>query len=795
MTAVPPSQDPRLRRRLRQARFALLWESTWPLLWPIPALIIAFIAIALLGIPAALPGWLHLALLIVGGAGLLVLLWRLRKISTPTEVQIRSRLERASGLTHGPLQGLADTLSTGDADPVAQSLWDSYRRRLAVTLTQLRWPLPGPVLPRHDPWGLRFAALLLLAIALPGGWRDAPAKLERAFNPDLQWLIGAPPILQVWVTPPDYTRIAPILLQNVPAGQPITVPSGSKLLAELQGGSGTATLELGGTKQDFQQLDAASARLEMAVNNGGDLIIHQGWRKVGAWHLDVVTDRPPTIAFAKMPDADRSGRLRFEIEAGDDYGVAKAWVEMTRPHRPDEKPVSVDLPLAGHPREVHQSTWHDLTSNPWAGLEVALTPKVADDAGQVGSGDPMTITLPERIFRHPIARAIVALRKQLAMDTDDRDIVIEGLEDIYAKPERWGHDTTVALGLSDAMGRLTYDGSDEGVASVLDTMWQTALRLEEGDKPNAERAVDDAAQALEKALSENAPDQEIERLTAELKAAIDRLLQALVQQALQNGGQLPDAAPDQKVMTQQDINRMLDQMRDLSRTGSRDAARQTLDQLRQMLDGLRAGRPMQANREQMEQAQKLSDALQGITKDQQDLLDQTFRRAQEGTEKGQANQSTAEQQEALRRRLGDAMQQLGDMGADIPDALGEAEQAMRDAKQGLDEGNLDGAVEAQTRALEKLREGAQQANRNMAQQMGQGSGLVKGQPRQGQGDPLGRDMDRNGTNPDDSTVKIPSESDLQKAREVLDELRRRSGDPHRPTAERDYLDRLLKQLY
>ncbi len=268
-----------------------------------------------------------------------------------------------------------------------------------------------------------------------------------------------------------------------------------------------------------------------------------------------------------------------------------------------------------------------------------------------------------------------------------------------------------------------------------------------------------------------------------------------MQQALQNGGQLPDAAPDQKVMTQQDINRMLDQMRDLSRTGSRDAARQTLDQLRQMLDGLRAGRPMQANREQMEQAQKLSDALQGITKDQQDLLDQTFRRAQEGTEKGQANQSTAEQQEALRRRLGDAMQQLGDMGADIPDALGEAEQAMRDAKQGLDEGNLDGAVEAQTRALEKLREGAQQANRNMAQQMGQGSGLVKGQPRQGQGDPLGRDMDRNGTNPDDSTVKIPSESDLQKAREVLDELRRRSGDPHRPTAERDYLDRLLKQLY
>jgi uncharacterized protein (TIGR02302 family) len=781
---------------LRQARFALLWESTWPLLWPIPALIFAFIAVALLGIPSALPGWLHLAFLIVCGAALLVLLWRLHKIKRPTEAQMRQRLERASGLSHGPLQTLADTLASGDSDPVAQSLWEAYRRRAAATLAQLKWPWPGPVLPRHDPWGLRFLALLLLAIALPGGWRDAPAKLERAFDPDLQWLIGAPPVLQVWITPPDYTRVAPILLQNVPTGPAITVPSGSKLLAELQGGSGAATLELGGTKQNFQALDASSARLETTIGDGGDLVIRQGWRKVGAWHIDTAADQPPTIEFAKMPDADRDGRLRFEIDAADDYGVAKAWVEIARPKRPDQRPVTVAIPLAGHPKTVHQSTWHDLTSNPWAGLEVTLTPKDADDAGQVGTGGPLTITLPERIFRHPVARAIVALRKQLAMDPDDRDIVIEGLEDIYERPERWGNDTVVALGLADVMSRLTYDGTDAGFDSVLETLWQTALRLEEGDRPNAERAVDDAAQALEKALQDNAPEPEIDRLTAELKAAIDRLLQALVQQALQNGDQLPQPLPGQKTLSQDDLNRMLDQMKDLSRTGSRDAARQTLDQLRQMLDNLRAGKPMTASREQMEQAKKLSDELQAITKEQQDLLDETFRRAQQGKPKGAENQSGADRQEALRKRLDEAMQSLGDMGADIPDALGEAEQQMRAAKEGLGEGDLEGAVQAQTQALEKLREGAQQANRGMAQRLGNGFGMVQGSPQQGGGDPLGRQIDRNGgSNPNDDSVKIPTQSDLQKAREVLDELRRRSGDPHRPTAERDYLDRLLKELY
>lgn len=112
----------------------------------------------------------------------------------------------------------------------------------------------------------------------------------------------------------------------------------------------------------------------------------------------------------------------------------------------------------------------------------------------------------------------------------------------------------------------------------------------------------------------------------------------------------------------------------------------------------------------------------------------------------------------------------------------------------MGEGDLDSAVAAQTRALEKLREGAQAANRSLALRMG-GSGLVRGGPQQGNGDPLGRQINNGGGNPDDDTVKIPAEADLQKAREVLDELRRRSGDAHRPTAERDYLDRLLRQLY
>ena len=231
----------------------------------------------------------------------------------------------------------------------------------------------------------------------------------------------------------------------------------------------------------------------------------------------------------------------------------------------------------------------------------------------------------------------------------------------------------------------------------------------------------------------------------------------------------------------------------MSRTGSRDAARQTLDQLRQMLDGLRAGRPSTASREQMEQARRLSDALQSIDRDQQQLLDETYRQSQDGTKRGQPDAGAAARQEALRRRLDEALQSLGDLGADIPDALGDAEQAMRQANKALGQGDQDSAVAAQTEALDKLRQGSQAANRALAQRMN-GSGISR-EPGRAQGDPLGRPLNNGRGNPDDETVKIPTQADIQKAREVLDELRRREGDAHRPTAERDYLDRLLRELY
>lgn len=115
---------------------------------------------------------------------------------------------------------------------------------------------------------------------------------------------------------------------------------------------------------------------------------------------------------------------------------------------------------------------------------------------------------------------------------------------------------------------------------------------------------------------------------------------------------------------------------------------------------------------------------------------------------------------------------------------------MGDAKEAIGEGQLDRATQNQSLALDRLRKGAQ----NMAEQMMESGEMQAGQgPGSNGRDPLGR-PDRSNRPDLGLSVRVPDEIDIQRAREVLDELRRRLGDPSRPTIELDYLERLLRSF-
>ncbi len=187
-----------------------------------------------------------------------------------------------------------------------------------------------------------------------------------------------------------------------------------------------------------------------------------------------------------------------------------------------------------------------------------------------------------------------------------------------------------------------------------------------------------------------------------------------------------------------------------------------------------------------------------LQQDQQGLRDRLKKLQEElakrGMGQGQRGEKGQQGEQGQRGDQGDQGQ--GDQG-DGEDGLGEADSAMGDAGGRLGEGNADGAVDSQGKALDALRKGAQSLADAMQQGDGDGQGDGPGnragrqQSGGNQTDPLGRPLHGREFG-DDLTVKIPGEIDVQRVRRILEELRRRLADPPRPQIELDYIERLLK---
>ncbi len=822
--------DPRTQRltripgiswRLGVARLVLLWEAIWPNLWPILAVIGIFAALVLFDVLPLLPGWLHAVFLLVIALALVWALWHgIRNIHLPRAGEAQRRLEQDSGIAHRPLTALADMPSGDRTDPGTIALWQIHLARALASVKHLRVRLPRPGLAKRDPHALRLAVAIALIVGATFAGGDMERRLGRAIVPDLQGFSAArSATLEMWVTPPPYTDLPPRLLASADesaveathAGTPVQVPIGSQLLALVNQGKGTPQLHVGDVTSDLESAGQDAWRVEMPLTESGNqtVAVVQSGKTLGSWNFNIAADTPPEITFAEPPEGSRRNALRIAYRVLDDYGVAAVRAEVFGPSGSGtigSEPLIVELPPPiGNARDGEGASFHDLTAHPWAGLDVSVQLVATDGPGQEGRSDRLSVRLPERVFNHPVARAIITQRRALALSSDQRLRIARELHNIAAQPDQYGDDVTVFLSLMSARSRLVHNEQEDAIDSVQSLLWETALRVEDGNLSLAERDLREAQQRLQEALARNADEEEIAQLMDELRAALDRFLQAFAEHLLEqlqdvDVTQLPQAQRDLDVIDRNMLQQMLDQLEQLARSGDREAAQQLLSQLQQMLENLQnqqtAGQPQSSS-----EAQEMMRELQEIVRRQQELYDQTFQQRQQETDNPEQAAAAADAQNALRRRLGELMRLLGERTGRIPQNLGNAERAMRDAEGALGQGESEGALQSQAQALEELRE----AGRNMAAQMFRQRGPGQGQqpmqgflpiPGQERRDPLGRpfDRERNDGSTASGRVEIPGDSGAERALRIQQELRNRLRDSGRPVDELQYIERLLRRF-
>jgi hypothetical protein len=446
-----------------------------------------------------------------------------------------------------------------------------------------------------------------------------------------------------------------------------------------------------------------------------------------------------------------------------------------------------------------------LTAHPWAGLDVSVQLVATDGPGQEGRSDRLSVKLPERVFNHPVALAIIAQRRALTLANNQRLRIARELHGIAARPDQYGNDVTIFLGLMAARSRLVHNGEEDAIESVQTLLWETALRVEDGTLSLAERDLRDAQKRLQEALARNANELEIAQLMDELREALDRFLQAFaenLQQQLQDLDvtNLPQTDNSANLIDREGLQQMLDQIEEQARTGNREAAQQLLSQLQQLLENLQ-NQPLANQQQGPSQSEEMMRELQNIARRQQELYDQNFRQQQQDREAPQQSAADAAEQNALRRQLGELMRLLGERTGQIPQNLGDAERAMRDAESSLSRGQSEGALSSQAEALEELR----QAGRNMASQMqpGPGQGPFPGQgfmqiPGQEGRDPLGRRLrppdGSDGFATDGRRENIEGNLGAERVLEIQRNLRERLRERGRSPSEIEYFLRLLRRF-
>ncbi len=818
---LPKLPTVHLGHRLHLAWMAELWERLWPRLWLPVTVLAAFVAVALFDVLPDLSGWIHVGVLAgfaAALAGSAFLAWY--GFRRPTGADAKRRLERASGLEHRPLTAIEDKLALGGGDPYAEALWRAHWDRVRARVKDLRVGAPRPRVAARDPLALRGLVLVLLVFAGIVAWGDEDTRLMRAFMPSFAPTADGKVTVEAWLTPPEYTGVAPRVVTAENAGSTLEVPDGTRVMIQLHGGRGSPSVSQGKQRVAMTALDGGTYQAELLLKFPERLKVRLRGRNIVDWAIKIIPDKTPEIAWQKPPSATPSAGTRIEYEAKDDYRIHKIRAFMAR--RADHEVIEIGLPVTGT-KQAKGNSIQDLTAHRWAGLEVAIILEAEDDSGQRGKSDVLALRLPERQFRHPVARELIKWRKELTENGPDYDTVhktVMAMNALAEEPDAFGGDHIVHLALRTIMGRLirgsNHDGrsdgqieqdTEEAIGEVQPLMWNTALRLEEGGLAAAERELRDLQKQLSELLQrKDVPDKEIQKLLDQFQQALRDWQKELEKDMKQNPEKYANRQPQQ--MNPQDMQNLLDRLRDAINQGDKQALERMLSQLRQMMESMRAQRPgerMDPNHPMMKNMRELGD----IIRRQQELMDETFKRHQERREgkpgDQQRDQDLERQQGDLQKRLNDLMKEMDEMlGGDgqLPKNFGNAEREMDRAGRALRGRQPGDAVGPQGRALDELRRGAQDAMRQLGQQFGLQFG--PGQPGQfppgdqrnlwgPDRDPLGRQT--NGLGPlDTQDVKVPTEVERKRVRDILDELRRRASQPGRPTLELDYIDRLLRRF-
>jgi uncharacterized protein (TIGR02302 family) len=889
-----------LERKRRGASLVLTLEKVICHVWRILFWCLFFAGLWMLSLPAFFGTFVSVITLLTFLTGITYFTRKdFLNFSFPNPDDIDRRLEKRSALGRGHIALVEDQL----ANPSIIStrlLWHKAQREGVFRLKKLRIPWPKTYLSRKDPHALRFIAILVFTagIFVAGhSWKERIISGLMPISPTWFSISQENQSIDLWIKPPDYTQMPEMHLSG--SGRydgELNIPEGSTYRIRMHSwlkGIFAPHLHTSAANVVLTYMEGDLYGKEGTIQPGTSMRITQALLPRATWPYHYIIDMPPEIrgdlktdkeikttevesetqqTTPKEDDAQNKvvqpyeilddGQIRFPLAVKDDYGVKELKMNMRFDEMIKETPLGQEveetrLIMSQPNKEFKIAPIYDLSWHSWAGLPVTIEFTAIDHKGQKTKLEGINLILPEREFKHPLAKALINTRKKLAWNYKGplRDISLE-IESYLSNPDLFQNDPVVFLAIRSASSRLFHNKNKpatqklKSVREVIALLWETALVIEEGDVVFALRELRNAQRELENAMRDpNADDREIQALMEQLREKmIDYFTEVHreMQKHIEKGENMPFMSPEDfgTLITPDTLASLMAQIEQAMREGNNQKAQELMSQLQRMMEmidpskGAKLPRDMQMMRKGINELQKLIERQEllieqtqkqadtqlslekpktppssGITQKDLPALEQmledfgmdTIPPVPQNTSPEQPNKDESSQQQidtsqnkveqdALRYILGQLMMEAADKLDEVPEKMGMAEQEMRKSANELGKNNPKDSVPHQKTAVQYLKD----AQEGMAKQFRQRMQQMVGIGLSGNGqrlDPLGRPYNdtENGQNPENA-IKIPDESQKKRVDDIIRQLRRRSGDRSRSREELEYYQRLLRQF-
>lgn len=815
-----------LSRPLRLTWLGLWAERLCRAFWPLWSVLTATLAALAFGLQDLLPlevAWSGLILAALAAVGTAWTGWR--AFRRPTRADALIRLD--SRLPGQPIAALTDHQALGADDPASLAIWQAHRARMAARAATAKAVEPDLNLASRDPFALRYVALTALVMAVIFGsvWRIASVS---TIAPGAGNQVATGPTWEGWAQPPAYTG-KPALYLNEGTDKSLKLPVGTRLQFRLYGEVGEMTLaETVSNRTDVPP--ASDPAHDFVVAQSGSVTIDGPGGRV--WDIALIPDQPPGVTPSDKLEREADGKLKQDFSAKDDYGVTAGQVTITLDLPKVERiyglttepeprePVVLDLPMPAKrdKTDFTETLVDDLSQHVFANLPVTMGYQVSDAAGQTGTADPIHVTLPGKRFFDPLAAALIEMRQALLWNRSNAPTVSQVLKAVTFKPEGLIRNERAYLRLRVVMRdldvkktSLTQTDRD----AMAEELWQIALLVEEGDLTSKLEALRRAQDQLDEAIRNGASPEEIDKLMQEMQQALNDYMRELAEESQRSPDQQTSENMQGLQMSGDQLQQMLQELQKLMEEGKTAEAQELMEMLRQLMENMQVVQG-QGGQGQGGPGQQAMRDLQQTLRDQQGLSDDAYRDMQDGQQGGDPGQqgqqggdqdgddqdgrSLSERQQELRDRLGQLQQgplpgDGSEQGENGRQNLDRAGRAMREAEDALRDGDLGEALDRQAEAMEAMRDGMRDLGEALADQQRQPGEEQQGQefgqadPR-GQRDPLGREPGESAQIGSDRNM-LQGQDVYRRAQDLLDEIRRRSGEQTRPQGERDYLQRLL----